>query len=257
MLFDSHTHLTDKKFDDDRDILAAALPSLGVGFALNPGCDLQDSRDALALANRHAHIFAAVGVHPHEAGAADSSVLPALEALTRNPKVRAIGEIGLDYHYDFTPRDVQQRVFREQLSLAQALHLPVIIHDREAHEDCVRILDEFPMLRVVFHCYSGSADMARSLVRRGYLLSFTGAVTFANARKAAETVALLPPDRIMAETDAPYLAPVPHRGQRNEPRYVRHVVDTMAQIRGVSPAEMEALTTCNALDFFEIEGAVF
>ena len=254
MLFDTHAHLTDKKFNPDREEILHSLPAQGVGLVLNPGCDLPDSRAALALAQRHAHIYAAAGIHPHEADGVTPSVLPALEAIARNPKVRAIGEIGLDYHYDFSPRDVQQRVFREQLALARDLGLPVIVHDREAHEDCLCILRDFPSLRVLFHCYSGSADMARELVRRGYFLGFTGVITFSNAKKAAETVRFLPEDRILAETDAPYMAPVPFRGRRCEPAHVRRVVEEMARIREVSFPEMEALCWQNGVNFFGIEG---
>jgi TatD DNase family protein len=249
MLFDTHAHLTFDAFDADRAELLAGLETWGL--LLNPGSDLQNSRAAAELAERHPRVYAAAGVHPHDAQNVPPDYLQQLEALVRRDRVVAVGEIGLDYHYDY-PREVQQRVFREQLALAQERELPVIIHDREAHRDCMDILAEFPQVQAVFHCYSGSADMAKILLGRGYFLSFTGVITFPNARKTLEVLRDAPAERILAETDAPYLTPVPHRGKRNEPSYVRHVVQTMADVRGVAFEEMAEITTQNGMDFFGI-----
>ena len=218
-LFDTHAHYDDSQFDPDREELLAALPENGVGLVVNPGCDIPTSRQALALAEQYPHVYAAVGYHPENCGPYVPEELDILRSLAKHPKAVAIGEIGLDYYWEENPpRDFQQQVFRAQLQLAQELDLPVIVHDREAHGDSLAIIKEFPAVRGVFHCYSGSVEMARELVKLGWMISFTGVLTYKNARKAVETAREIPLERLMIETDSPYMAPVPCRGRKKESR---------------------------------------
>lgn len=253
MLFDTHAHYDDDAFDTDRDVLLTAMPETGVGRIVNPGCDLASSRTAVELAARFPHVFAAVGIHPENCADFEPAEIDELRKLAQQPKVVAIGEIGLDYYWpENPPRDLQQEVLRRQMALAQELSLPVIIHDREAHADTLAIVKEFPAVRGVFHCYSGSLEDARTLVKLGWMLSFNGAITFKNARKAPEVIAALPMDRIMIETDSPYLTPVPHRGERNDSSFVGLVADRIAEIRGMSREEVERVTFANALRFFRM-----
>ena len=214
MLFDTHAHYYAEAFDPDRDAVLSALPAAGVGLVLCPGCDLDTSRQSIQLAEAYPHVYAAAGVHPEDALGLPVDWLDQVAEMTRHPKVKAIGEIGLDYYWKEVPRDLQKEVFRAQLQLAKVLDLPVIVHDREAHADCLAIVREFPGVRGVFHCYSGSAEDAKTLVKLGWHLSFTGTITFKNARKAPEVIAAVPLERIMVETDAPYMAPTPFRGKR-------------------------------------------
>ncbi|MDR0380686.1 MAG: TatD family hydrolase [Oscillospiraceae bacterium] len=250
-LFDTHAHYTDKRFDEDRDALLAALPAADVARVIVPGVDITSSRRGAALAEAYSYVWAAAGIHPHDAAHAPPDMEAALFALAGHRKVAAIGEIGLDYHYDFSPRDVQRAVFRRQMEAARALSLPVIIHDREAHADVLEIVRAFPDVRGVFHCYSGSLESAKILVSLGWYLSFTGVVTYKNARRLLETAAWLPADRILIETDAPYLTPEPHRGRRNDSRHVRLVAEALARARGVSPEEIAALTWENGHRLFD------
>ena len=192
MLFDTHAHYYDQAFDGERDSILAALPENGVELVLCPGCDLNSSQAAIALAEQYPYVYAAVGIHPEDALNLPPDWLQQIEALSRHPKVKAIGEIGLDYYWKEVPKDLQKEVFRAQLALAQRLDLPVIVHDREAHGDCLAMVREFPGVRGVFHCYSGSAEDAKTLVALGWHLSFTGTITFKNARKAPEVVAAVP-----------------------------------------------------------------
>ena len=243
MLFDTHAHMDDRAFDEDREVLLARLPEQGIGLLMNPGCSLASSRDAVALAARYDYIYAAVGSHPDAADEVTPAVLDEYRMLCkRNPKVRAIGEIGLDYHYEDVPRQRQQEAFRAQMGLAAELTLPVIVHEREAHEDGMRIVEEFPSVKGVFHCYSGSAEMAKWLVSRGWYIGFTGVLTFKNARKAVETAASIPLDRIVLETDCPYMSPEPFRGRRNDPRNLYRMAEVLAQLWQVSPQEAQAIT---------------
>lgn len=251
-LFDTHAHYDSDAFQADRGELLATLPEKGVGLVICPGCDVESSGACVRLADQYDYIYAAVGIHPHDAAGAPNGYLAALEALTFHPKVRAIGEIGLDYHYDHSPRDVQREVFRAQMRLAEKLNLPVIIHDREAHADCLDIVKSFPHVTGVFHCYSGSAEEAKVLLKLGYTLSFTGAITFKNARRAIETLELLPMDRIMIETDSPYMTPEPHRGKRNDSSYVNLVAQKIAEVKGLSYEEVVDITMENGKRFFSI-----
>ena len=217
MLFDTHAHMDDRAFDADREALLAALPEKGIGLLMNPGCSLASSRNAVALAESYDYIYAAVGSHPDAAREVCPEVIAEYRALCKLPRVKAIGEIGLDYHYEDVPRGIQQAAFRSQMALAAELDLPVIVHEREAHEDGMRIVEEFPGVTGVFHCYSGSLDMAKWLIARGWYIGFTGVLTFKNARKALEVAGNIPLDRIVLETDCPYMSPEPFRGKRNDP----------------------------------------
>ncbi len=255
MLFDTHTHYDDPQFDPDRDELLAALPENSVGCVVDPGCDLPSSRMAVELANRFAHVYAAVGIHPENCADYDPAMLDELRTLVKeNKKVVAIGEIGLDYHWEDenTPREKQQRVLRDQLALARELDLPVIIHDRDAHGDIMTIVREFPAVRGVFHCYGGSVEDAKELVKRGWMLGFNGVITFKNARKAPEVIKMLPHDRILLETDSPYLAPVPLRGKRNDSRNVRLVCEKVAEFLELPAEEVERFTWENAKRFYGV-----
>jgi len=252
-LFDTHAHLDDARFDEDRDKLISNLPANGVVGVVNASSDLASSRRSIELANSYPFIWAAVGVHPQESGSLPNDYLDTVANMVRaNPRVRAIGEIGLDYHYDTASHDVQQKRFREQLDLARALNLPVVVHEREAHEDSLKIIRDFPGIRGVYHCYSGSAEQAKVLFRLGWYVSFTGVVTFHNARKTVETAAIAPEDRFMIETDCPYMAPVPHRGERNDSSLVRFMAKKIAEIRGCDPEYIAEITCRNARTFFEI-----
>ncbi len=253
-LFDTHAHYDSGAFNADRMETLASMPERGVELILNPGCELDSSRTAVELAERFPFVYAAVGVHPSDCGDWNDEYLPALQALAARPKVRAIGEIGLDYYWkDNPPRELQQEVFRRQMELARSLSLPVIIHDREAHQDCLSIVREYPEVRGVYHCYSGSLEDAKTLVKLGWMLSFTGVITYKNARKSHEVIRWLPMDRIMIETDSPYLTPEPFRGKRNDSGYVYRVAETVAEIKGMTPEEAARITLENGKRFFHID----
>ena len=253
MYFDTHAHYDSGAFNADRKELLASMPQKGVELIVNPGCDLESSRTAVALAEEFPHVYAAVGVHPSDCGEWGEGTLLELRQLASRPKVRAIGEIGLDYYWkDNPPRALQQNVFHRQLELAQSLRLPVIVHDREAHGDSLAIVREFPAVRGVFHCFSGSVEMAEELLKLGWMLSFNGAITFKNARKAPEVIAAVPLERMMVETDAPYLTPVPFRGKRNDSGYVHLVAEKIAQLKGLPAEQVERQTWENGVRFFGI-----
>ena len=253
MLFDTHAHYDAEQFDGDRDEVLSALPLSGVGLVVNPGCDLDSSQAAAELAARYGHVYAAVGYHPENCGPYVPGDLERLRALAGRPKVVAIGEIGLDYHWeDNPPRELQQEVFRDQMALAEELGLPVIVHDRDAHRDSMETVRAFPGVRGVFHCFSGSAEMARELVRLGWMISFTGVLTYKNGRRAAEAAAAVPLDRIMLETDSPYMSPVPCRGTRNDSRHLGYICRRLAEIKGVSEEECARVTAENGRRFFRI-----
>ena len=231
MYFDSHAHLDDRRFGEDRDEILRDLKNHDVTRIMNIGCDLPSSERSIALAEAYDFVYAAVGSHPDDADHVDGKLLDRYRQLASHPKVRAIGEIGLDYHYEDVPRAQQIIAFEEQIELAEALKLPVIVHMREATEDAMAIVKRHPDLGGVFHCFSGSADLARWLVDRGWYLGFTGVVTFKNARRALEAVDAIPADRILIETDCPYMAPEPHRGRRNDSRLVPLVAAKLQKLR--------------------------
>lgn len=253
MIFDTHAHLDDRAFDTDRAVLLSQLPGLGLALVMNPGCSLASSRAAAALAENYDYVYAAVGSHPDAADEVNEAVLEQYRQLARQcPKVRAIGEIGLDYHYEDIPRETQQRAFRAQMALARELELPVIVHEREAHEDGMRIVEEFPQVTGVFHCYSGSLEMAKVLIRRGWYIGFGGVLTFKNARKAVEAASQIPLDRLVLETDCPYMSPEPFRGRRNDPGRLHLVAERLAQLRGLSAEEIENITLENGKRLYRI-----
>ena len=253
LLFDTHAHYDSRQFDADRDEVLSGLPGRGVGLVVNPGCDLPSSRKAVEIARQYPFVYAAVGIHPEDCGDWEESQLEELRQLTADPKVVAIGEIGLDYYWkENPPRELQKEVFRRQLELAQSLRLPVIVHDREAHGDCMDLVRDYPKVTGVFHCFSGSAEMARELVARGWVISFTGVLTYQNARKAVEAVQAVPIERIMIETDSPYMAPVPFRGKRCDSGLVRYTCERLAEIKGISPEECAEITLANGKKFFGI-----
>ena len=254
MLFDTHAHYYDRAFDADRAEVLGDMQNHNVGLILCPGCDLWSSEESIRLAEEYPFLYAAVGIHPEDANGLPPDWLARVEELSRHPRVKAIGEIGLDYYWKEVPRELQKEVFRAQLALAERLDLPVIVHDREAHQDSLAIVKEFPNVRGVFHCYSGSAEDARTLVKWGWHLSFTGTITFKNARKAPEVIAAVPMERLMVETDSPYMAPTPYRGKRCDSRYVYRMAETIAQIKGLSTEEVERITTENGKRLFGIEG---
>ena len=254
MYFDTHAHYYDRAFDADRDDVLAALPAAGVDLALCPGCDLESSRQSVALAEQYPHLYAAVGFHPENLEGARLSDLAEIEAMAAHPRVKAIGEIGLDYYWEKDPdrRKLQRDFFSAQLSLAEKLDLPAIVHDREAHKDSMDMVRAHPNARGVFHCYSGGVEDAKTLVIMGWMVSFTGVITFKNARRALEVIDYLPMDRIMIETDAPYMAPEPYRGKRNDSRYVFRMAEAIAQVKGLTAEEVGRITTENGKRFFNI-----
>ena len=253
MLFDTHAHLDDRAFDEDRAELLANLPGQGLALVMNPGCSLESSRNVVKIAAEHDYIYAAVGSHPDVADEVNEAVIEEYRTLCKlNPKVKAIGEIGLDYHYEDIPRDIQLKAFRMQMELARELKLPVIVHEREAHEDGMAVVREFADVTGVFHCYSGSAEMARQLVDKGWYIGFTGVLTFKNARKAVEVAASIPLERIVLETDCPYMAPEPFRGKRNDPGKLYRMAEKLAEIRGLSVEEIHEITTENGKRLYRI-----
>lgn len=254
MYFDTHAHYDDPAFDPDRDALLSALPGRGISLVVNPGCNLASSRKAVEYARRYPHMYAAVGFHPSDAADFGPAELEALRDLAQSPKVVAIGEVGLDYYWeDYPPRELQRQVLSAQFELAQVLDLPIIFHDREAHGDAMDMVRRYPRVRGVFHCYSGGLEDARELVKRGWLLSFTGAITFKNARRAPEVLQWLPLEHIMLETDAPYLTPVPHRGERNDSGYLPLVARRIAELKGLPVEEVARATLENGKRFFRLE----
>ncbi len=253
MLFDTHAHLDDRAFDSDREELLAALPEQGLALVMNPGCSLASSKNAVALAEKYPYIYAAVGSHPDAADEVSDAVVEEYRRLCRHPKVKAIGEIGLDYHYEDIPRDIQRAAFRRQMALAQELNLPVIVHEREAHEDGMAVVREFPNVKGVFHCYSGSPEMARQLVELGWYIGFTGVLTFKNARRAVETAVSIPLERIVLETDCPYMSPEPFRGKRNDPGKLYRMAQRLAELRGLDVEDVSRITTENGKRLYRIE----
>jgi TatD DNase family protein len=253
MLFDTHAHMDDRAFDADRKALLQSLPEQGISLLMNPGCSLESSRNAVELALRYDYIYAAVGSHPDAADEVDDAAIAEYRTLCKlNPKVKAIGEIGLDYHYEDIPRQIQLKAFRAQMELARELDLPVIVHEREAHEDGMQVVRDFPEVTGVFHCYSGSAEMARQLVEKGWYIGFTGVLTFKNARKALEVAASIPQDRIVIETDCPYMSPEPFRGKRNDPGKLYRMAEKLAELWGVSPEEVQRITLENGKRLYRI-----
>ena len=252
MLFDTHAHLNDRAFAEDQDSLILSLQDAGTGLVMNAGCDVKSSREVIALAEKYPFLYAAVGSHPDSADEVNEEVLDIYRTLCKHEKVKAIGEIGLDYHYEDIPREIQQKTFRLQMELAREVNLPVIVHERDAHQDGLAIVKEFPEVTGVFHCFSGSAELARQLVDLGWYIGFTGVLTFKNARRAIEAACAIPIDRIVLETDCPYMAPEPFRGKRNHPGYLYRMAEKLAEIRGLSVEEIHTITTENGKRLYRL-----
>ena len=252
MYFDTHAHYDSGAFNADREAVLAALPEAGVSLVVNPGCEVSSSETAIALAGRFAHVYAAVGIHPEDMGDMAEGDLDRIAQLARHEKCVAIGEIGLDYYWDASHKEEQKALFVRQLDMALALDLPVIVHDREAHGDCLDIVRRYESLRGVFHCYSGSVEMAEELLRRGWYLGFDGPITYKNARKALAVLEICPLDRILIETDSPYLTPVPNRGKRNDSRNLVYITEKIAEVKGLTVDEIAAATMENGKRLFGI-----
>ena len=252
MLFDTHAHLNDTAFDQDRDELITGLKEKGVGFVMNAGCSLQSSKECIALAENYPFLYASVGSHPDAADEVCEELMETYLQMAKHPKVKAIGEIGLDYYYEGFDRQVQINAFQMQMELARQADLPVIVHERDAHGDGMEVVGAFPDVTGVFHCYSGAAEMARQLVEKGWYIGFTGVLTFKNARKAVETASAIPIERIVLETDCPYMSPEPYRGKRNDPGRLIHMAQKLAQIRDLPVEKVIEITTENAKRLYRI-----
>ena len=254
MIFDSHAHYDDKQFDEDRETLLASMKENDVGLILNASDTVHTSKASINLANKYDFIYAAVGIHPHHAKNVTDDVLREIEILSREKKVVAIGEIGLDYYYDNSPRDTQKYWFKKQMQLANKLRLPVIIHDGDAHGDCMDILKKDPpKLGGILHSFSGSTEMAKEVLALGMDISISGPITYKNNRKAVEVVAEIPIEHLLIETDSPYLPPEPHRGERNSSLYVKYVAQRIAEIKNMSFEEVCRITCENAKRVFRIK----
>ena len=253
MLFDSHCHLTDERFAEDAGAAVARARAAGLAGLVTIGVSPEDAEAALALAERHEGVWATAGIHPHEAAHADEAALAHVRHLTTRPKCVAIGEIGLDYHYDFSPRDIQRHAFERQLQAAAELGLPVVVHSREAEEDTAALVRAAAAAGVVgvLHCFSGGPALLDAGLAAGWYVSFAGVVSFRNY-DGQDLVRAVPADRLLVETDAPYLAPIPHRGKRNEPAYVALVAAAVAAIRGEDPEDLARTTTGNARAFYRV-----
>lgn len=252
MIFDTHAHYDSGAFNADRFDILSSMPYNGVGLIVDPGCDLESSRQAIELAERFSFVYAAVGWHPEDIDKLTPEGMQELEKLAEHPKCVAIGEIGLDYYWDAEHKQEQKELLCRQIELALRLDKPIIVHDREAHGDSLEIVCRYPELRGVFHCFSGSAEMAKELLRRGWYLGFDGPVTYKNARKALEVMELCPIDRLLLETDSPYLSPVPMRGKRNDSRNLKYIAEKIAEVKGCAAEDIACAAYENGRRLFEI-----
>jgi len=254
MLFDSHAHIDDEQFDADREQVIQRALENGVTGMINVGCNMASSARSVALARQYESIYAAVGIHPHDAQGTLETDYEQLAAWSKQDKVVAIGEIGLDYYRDLSPRDTQRTVFVRQIDVARQMNMPFIIHDRDAHKDVMDIIrSEAKGLIGVLHCFSGSLEMAKEIIKLGFYISIAGPVTFKNAAKLPDIVASVPQERLLVETDCPYLTPHPHRGKRNEPAYVRLVAEQVASLRGIELSALAEITSANTKRLFKIK----
>ena len=253
MYFDSHAHYDDRRFDGDRNEALLSLAENGISNITNIGSDIKTSKKSVELAEKYAFVYAAVGVHPHEVKDMTDSDLLTIVDLSKHKKVVAIGEIGLDYYYDHSPREAQRYWFKKQMKLSYDLHLPVIIHSRDATEDTIKICRESKIHGGIIHCFSGSVETAKIYLDLGYHISFAGPVTFKNAKALPDVAKIVPDDRLLIETDCPYMAPEPHRGERNCSVYVKHVAEKIADLRGVSAEHIAKITSDNAKKIFNIK----
>lgn len=250
MYFESHAHYDDERFDDDRDELLASFPAEGIETVINSSSDIASSRASIALAEKYPFFYASVGVHPHEVSKMREEDIDTLRELSKHPKVVAIGEIGLDFYYDLSPRDDQRYWFKRQLALAEELDMPVIIHSRDASQECFDIISASNVRKGVIHCYSGSAPMAQDYADMGFYIGIGGSLTFKNNKKTVEVVEKLPLEKILIETDSPYLAPVPYRGRRNDSRLLKYVVEKISEIKNVPEIDICNITKNNATELF-------
>lgn len=249
MIFETHSHYDDKRFDLDREQVIESLKN-EVDYIINVGCDIETSKNSILLSEKYDNIFASVGFHPHSAKDCDDKALDIIENLAKNEKVVAIGEIGLDYHYDFSDRDVQKDVFKKQLELSKKLNKPVIIHSREACQDVFDIIKKSNVNKGVIHAFSGSLEIAKEYVKLGFFLGIGGVLTFKNAKKLVDVVKEISINNILIETDTPYLAPEPVRGTRNDSHNLKHVINKIAEIKQISKDEVEKITFNNAKKLF-------
>lgn len=252
MFFDTHTHLDDKKFDSDREDLISSLSGEGLSLAVNIGADLESSKASIALAEKYDFIYAAVGVHPSETANMTDEDIATLENLAKHKKVVAIGEIGLDYYWNEPEREIQKLWFEKQLQLAKKLNMPYIVHDRDAHADTLEIIKRVGYTNGVMHCFSGSSEMAKEVVKMGMYVSLSGTVTFKNAPKTKAVAQSVPLDRLLIETDSPYLTPEPFRGKRNNSGFVKYVAEEIAKLRKMSTEEIAKITMENGKRFYNI-----
>ena len=255
MIFDTHAHYNSEQFDADRDEILASMPENGIGLIMNACSNLGEIPDIIDMCEKYPFMYGAVGIHPEDVEGLETDYLDKLREYSRHPKIKAIGEIGLDYYWTTETKAEQQRILGEQVDLARELKLPVIIHDREAHGDCLSILREHKVAECggIFHCYSGSAEMIREICGEfGMYVAFGGALTFKNAKKPREAAAAVPIDKLLIETDCPYMAPVPYRGKRNSSIYLPEVIRVMAEVRGMTPEEIESITNENGRRLFGI-----
>lgn len=253
-IFDTHAHYDSDSFDGDREAVIKELKENGVIGILNCGSDLYGLRKSVELAKNFDMFYAAVGIHPENADEFNEEVIKEIREYVKYEKVKAIGEIGLDYYWEENPpREVQKEVFRAQMKLADELNLPVIIHDRDAHGDTLEIMKEFPNVIGVVHCFSGSVEFAKECIKLGYYIGFTGVLTFKNAKKLVDVCREIPEDRMLVETDCPFMTPVPFRGKRNKSDYIEYIIDKMSEIRGISGEEMNEILLNNKRNLFKIK----
>lgn len=250
MYFESHAHYDDGRFKNDREEILNLLPSCGIDYVINVGCDMKSSRESIKMAEKYDYIYAAVGVHPHDAENMKESDLDEIRQMSNHKKVVAIGEIGLDFYYDNSPRDIQRYWFKRQLEIVKELNKPVIIHSRDASQETFDIIKESGVKKGVIHCYSGSAQMAMDYVKMGFYIGVGGVVTFSNAKKLVEVVETIQLEQILIETDSPYLSPIPNRGKRNDSRNLQFVVEKIAKIKDISPEKVANITKLNAKQLF-------
>jgi len=252
MYFDTHAHYDDRRFNEDRDELLSAMNADGISLILNASSSLKSAKMGLKMVDKYPFMYASIGVHPHDAKSMNDQTILELENLLGHPKAVAVGEIGLDYHYDFSPRDVQKKRFVEQLELARRVKKPVIIHERESSHDVLEIIGDYRDLSGVFHCFSGDWNMAKTVLDMGWYLSFTGVITFKNAHESLEVIENMPSYRILIETDCPDLAPEPRRGRRNSSLNLPYIAEKVAEVRGITQEEAATLTMENGRRFFNI-----
>jgi TatD DNase family protein len=254
MIFDSHAHYDDEAFKEDREEVIQGLKDKRVIGVLNCGASIEGARMSVELSNKYESIYSAVGIHPQHADMVNEEVIEELRGLAQNPKVRAIGEIGLDYYYEENPsREIQKAAFRLQMNLAKELKMPVVIHDRDAHKDTLDILKEFPDVIGVIHCFSGSVEFAKECLKLGYYIGFTGVITFKNAKQIVEVARVVPMDRILVETDCPYMSPTPHRGKRNQSDYIKYIIDKISEVKDKTIEDVEDITVINIKQLLKIK----